>query len=183
MNYFLFFISCLATRVYFNISYFSPEEKNNVVKRIEINLYDDVPKTVKNFISFINGYKNHSYKNSIFHRVIKKFMIQGGDITNFNGTGGLSIYGDRFEDENFNHKHKKGVISMANAGPDTNGSQFFITVKECSWLDGKHVVFGEVVKGMKYIYDISKVETNRMDKPVVDVKIVDCDVIEEVKDL
>lgn len=115
------------------------------------------------------------YKNNIFHRVIKQFMIQGGDITKQNGTGGMSIYGDRFNDECFTIKHKEpGMLSMANAGPNTNGSQFFITTVPCPHLDGKHVVFGKVVKGMEIINMVENVETDSHDKPKEDVVIVDC---------
>ncbi|GLB39716.1 putative peptidyl-prolyl cis-trans isomerase [Lyophyllum shimeji] len=165
------------------ITYFDITIGDKPAGRIVFQLFSDlVPKTAENFRALCTGEKGVGksgkplhYKGSGFHRVIKGFMVQGGDFTAGNGTGGESIYGEKFEDEGFPVKHEKPfLLSMANAGPNTNGSQFFITVAPTPHLDGKHVVYGEVIRGKSVVRQIENHPTSSGDVPTKPIIIADC---------
>ena len=147
---------------------------DNKQYEFEVELFDEeLPITCKNFrhIAF-NGLRRKTYLNSIFHRIIDDFMIQGGDILHNNGTGSICIYGNTFIDEDFKYSHDRpGLLSMANSGEDTNGSQFFITLGKCPHLDNKHVVFGHITRGLYNIFKLGKISVDVDNKPIRDAFI------------
>jgi peptidylprolyl isomerase len=149
--------------------------KRGSIGRVIFELfYDVVPRTARNFLELAEGTHGFGYHGCKIHRIVPGFVIQGGDFTRGDGSGGRSIYGERFEDENFKIKHDRpGLLSMANAGPDTNGSQFFITLSDTHHLNDKHVVFGEVIQGMDVVQKIATYGNDR-EQPKEIIKIVKC---------
>jgi len=162
----------VTEKVYFDITIGEEE-----VGRVVIGMFGDVvPRTVQNFVTICrDGINGRSYTGSIFHRVIRNFMVQGGDVVNGDGTGSTSIWGPTFEDENFTLRHTgPGYLSMANAGPNTNGCQFFITVVPTPWLDGAHVVFGKVLEGQQLVHVVENTPTDAYDRPLSRAVIRQC---------
>lgn len=176
---------------YFMINYKPRNSSSFISHPLHFILYKEkVPKTVENFISFARGYSinnnKYEYTGSIFHRIIKDFVIQGGDIINKNGTGSVSIYNGKFPDENFVYKNVEGSLSMANSGKDTNGCQFFVCMTDLPHLDNKHVVFGRIINSLDVLKEINDVPTDMRDRPVDDVsieRIVIIDDKEYIKDI
>ncbi|CAB4373312.1 hypothetical protein RhiirA5_367011 [Rhizophagus irregularis] len=163
------------------IVFFDISIGNQPAGRMKMELFADVvPKTAENFRQLCTGeFKKNGvpqgYKNAQFHRVIKDFMIQGGDFVKNDGTGSFSIYGEKFPDENFELKHTgPGLLSMANSGPNSNGCQFFITCAKCDFLDGKHVVFGKLIDGLLTLRKIENVSTGPGNRPKLQVVITEC---------
>jgi len=172
-------MSKVTDKVFFEVAI-----KGKRIGRIEIAVFGKkVPFTAKNFVEIAKGYYENDgtllhYKRSKFHRVVNDFMIQGGDITHHDGTGGKSIYGHVFKDENFKLKHYgSGTVAMANSGRDMNSSQFYITLRATPWLDHRHVVFGKVISGMKVVKQISEVPTNAKNQPLQSIEIVDSGIV------
>merc|ERR1712060_313515 len=165
-------------QVYFDMTIGTEGEEGFESGRVVMEIFNkDAPKTAENFRALCTGEKGaeYHYKGNKFHRIISKFMMQGGDTTAGNGTGGMSVYGEKFEDEGvwFPHTHK-GILSMANSGPNTNGSQFFICYRDTPHLDNKHTIFGRVIHGYDICEKAEQVKTGGSDVPTLPIEIADC---------
>lgn len=176
----------VTEEVYFDIIIQDYEDREDFHGRFVVALFGDiVPSTVLNFKSLVKGFRRPSmsrtlhYKNTPIHRIVPDFILQMGDVTNLDGTGGASIYGSTFMDENFELSHRSaGFLSMANQGPDTNASQFFVLLNKSRWLDGKHVVFGKIVRGMDVIRTIEEVSVVKgTSDPTKKIKVEDCGIV------
>lgn len=165
------------------MAFFEMEIDDEPAGRIVVSLFGDTcPVTVQNFAALVRGTSKNrerlSYNNTAVHRIVSDFVIQMGDVTEGDGTGGLSIYGKHFDDENFYLRHSgPGWVAMANSGPNTNNSQFFILLTKAGWLDGRHVVFGKITEGMDVVERIAQVETDDADFPMKPVRVIDCGII------
>lgn len=162
----------ISQKVFFDLS-----QGDQPLGRVVLGLYDNTPKTSANFAALATGEKGYGYKGSTFHRIIPNFMCQGGDFERGDGRGGYSVYGRRFADENFVNQFAPYKLAMANAGPNTNGSQFFITTVDTPWLQGRHVVFGEVLEGKDVVDALSTTPRGRGDRPLTPVVVADCGVL------
>jgi len=149
-----------------------------LVGQIKMGLFGQtVPKTVANFVALAAGTPGYGFQGTIFHRIIKGFVVQGGDIPNSDGTGFISIYGDTFSDENFKINNTAGFVDMANKGPDTNGCQYAILLEDAAWLNGKHVVFAKILDGMNVVHRMENLPTNGVDHPIPTPRVSSCKVI------
>ncbi|EFC39197.1 predicted protein [Naegleria gruberi] len=169
----------VTDKVFFDIAVGKPSKRNPPI-RIVLGLFgNEQPKTVENFRSLVTHERQIGYRGSLLHRIVRGFVLQGGDITKGDGTGGVSIYGQSFDDENLSIETFKGCLAMANKGPNSNNSQFFITMASTPHLDGKHTVFGRVLRGWEFLQRLELIRVNEQYKPAVDIMIVNSGIYKE----